>query len=50
MNDPRKVFKELSALYQFHRKLAKAYAIPANKTPRVSEPPPPSAKKAPPPK
>lgn len=40
MNDPRKVFKELSSLYQFHKKLAKAYSIPAGKTPRISEPPP----------
>jgi hypothetical protein len=41
MNDPRKVFKELSALYQFHRKLAKAYSLPSRNPPRVAEPPPP---------
>ena len=42
MNDPRKVFKELSALYQFHRKLAKAYSLPSRNPPRVAEPPTPS--------
>ena len=41
MNDPRKVFKELSALYQFHKKLAKAYVLPDGKPPRVAESPSP---------
>ena len=41
MNDPRKVFAELSALYQFHRKLAKAYSLPSRNPPHVAEPPPP---------
>ena len=46
MNDPRKVFAELSALYQFHKKLAKAFAVSPGKIPRVAEPPPRSANKA----
>ena len=46
MNDPRKVFKELSALYQFHKKLAKAYSLPSRKSPRVAEPPPPPSRPA----
>ena len=46
MNDPRKVFKELSALYQFHRKLAKAYSLPSRNPPRVAEPPPPPSRPA----
>ena len=41
MNDPRNVFAELSALYQFQKKLAKAYSLPARKSPRVAEVPPP---------
>ena len=41
MNDPRKVFAELSALYQFQKKLAKAYSLPSRNPPRVAEPPPP---------
>lgn len=39
MNDPRKVFKTLSELYQFHKKLAKTYAISQGKSPRMAEAP-----------
>ena len=48
MNDPRKVFAELSALYQFHRKLAKAYSLPSRKSPHVAEAPPPPRPAKPP--
>jgi hypothetical protein len=41
MNDPRTVFKTLSELYQFNKKLAKAYAIPPPKPTRVFEKPSP---------
>jgi hypothetical protein len=37
MNDPRTVFKTLSELYQFHKKLAKTYSIPHPKSPRMAE-------------
>ena len=52
MNDPRKVFKELSDLYQFHKKLKKAYSIPLPPPTRLSEPgplPKPTAEKPTPP-
>ncbi len=44
MNDPRKVLKELSELYQFHKKLKKAYSLPLSPPSRLSEakPHPPS--------
>ncbi len=37
MNNPRAVFKELSELYQFHKKLAKAYSIPFPAAARIAE-------------
>ena len=39
MTDPRKVFKALSELYQFHKKLAKAYSIPRVNSLRMAEAP-----------
>lgn len=38
MNNPRKVFKTLSDLYQFHKKLIKAYPIQKASPTRVAEP------------
>ena len=37
MNNPRMVFKTLSELYQFNKKLAKAYSIPQPHPRRISE-------------
>ena len=39
MNDSRTVFKTLSELYPFNKKLVKAYSIPQPKPSRVTESP-----------
>ena len=42
MNDPRQVFKTLSELYQFNKKLVQAYPLTRAQPPRVAAPPSPA--------
>ena len=46
MNDPRQVFKTLSELSQFNKKLAQAYRLSPAKSPRVAESPAPAPRQA----
>ena len=46
MNDPRQVFKTLSELYQFHKKLAQVYHLSRAKPLRIAESPAPAPRPA----